>query len=41
MRDGNPSATDDDPMVDLRASEVVVTDQGRAGTWVATVSLGP
>jgi len=41
MRDGNPSATDHDPMVDLRASEVVVTDQGRAGTWVATVSLSP
>ncbi len=39
MRDGNPSATDDDPMIDLRASEVVVTDQGRAGTWVATVSI--
>ncbi len=43
MRDGNPSTVDGDPMLDLRlgAHEVVVTDQGRDGAWVATITTAP
>lgn len=43
MRDGNPTTVDSDPMLDLRlgANEVIVTDQGRTGTWVVTISTAP
>lgn len=43
MRDGNPGSVDGDPMLDLRlaANEVVVSDQGRAGTWVVTITTRP
>lgn len=41
MRDGSPTIDDCDPMLDLRlgANEVIVTDQGSAGLWVATIAI--
>lgn len=43
MRDSNPSATDGDPMFDMRlgSSEIVITDQASSGTWVVTLAIAP
>jgi hypothetical protein len=43
MRDGNPSSVDNDPMLEmhLASHQVVVTDEGNAGLWVATITLAP